>query len=179
MEWLWSLVDVRDFANTLIGAMGAIVLQWIARLYRELKGPYTGRWETRIFDEAGNVTKVDHLNIRQRGKFVRISIRRVYPLDQRHRSYLARGRIDGHDFYAIFWPKDDSIVSFGSWLVHQTNDRLFEGFYLRLDELVEKRVAQFRLEISRDRMWNRNGTLKHFNTDSQSSSPTRHLSPTN
>lgn len=70
----------------------------------------------------------------QNGSIVKGEIKRLEPSNQCHREWYFIGRLIGHNFFAIFWPTDQMVLSYGCWYVHQIDDSTFQGFYLKLDD---------------------------------------------
>lgn len=131
----WSLRDVIGGTSTSVaGAVLMLVSQIIFWKVREFRAGYTGEWETNIFDDQGRIAKRDHLDVRQRAELVYGTINRIFPDAQKHRRWRFYGRLRGNDFFAIFWSKDVSVISYGCWYVHQVSDHKFSGYYLRLSD---------------------------------------------
>ena len=132
-----------------IGAFLILVIQFLYKRFSEINSPFTGDWEDIIYDENGIVIKQDQIRIRQKGDVVYGNIKRFKPENQKHRRWKFSGRIHGKNFIAIFWPKDKSIPSFGCWYVHQHDDFLFKGHYLKLDEKKARKIKKVPVDIKR------------------------------
>ncbi|MFH2066482.1 MAG: hypothetical protein ABIK15_14880 [Pseudomonadota bacterium] len=132
---------------SIVGGLAVILIQKIIQTVREQNNPYTGKWENHIFDEDGNIIKRDILNVYQIGDELYGDIERVFPPNQIHRRWKMTGRLKGKDFFAIFWATDPTISSYGSWYVHQKDDFLFEGYYLKFDEKKKYGIKPIRLNF--------------------------------
>ena len=134
---------------SVIGATLVILVQILIRFISEKRGAFTGKWENHIYNENGEIIKRDSLNVKQRGDLIHGFIKRFQPEDQSHRKWKMIGRIRGKDFFAIFWSRDPSIISYGCWYVHQKSDFRFEGYYLKFHEKSKYRIKPIRLDFVR------------------------------
>jgi hypothetical protein len=165
-----------EILAAIAGGIVILIAQWAYRKYQEKTGGYSGLWEHRIFDAAGQVVKRDRMVLKQRGDRVYGSIERTYPPTHVHRRWRMEGRLRGRDFFATFWSLDPTIPSYGCWYLHQANDESFSGYYLRLTEENHKDIAPIRLEIYRVRNANAPASV---HTVAQTSSSSEPLSPAN
>ncbi|MCA9731676.1 MAG: hypothetical protein H6559_20495 [Lewinellaceae bacterium] len=123
--------------NLIIGILGAIIYAtgvYLVGRIRENRNPYTGKWESRIYDDSGRIVKKDIWNLRQKGKEFKGTVYRIEPKNQSHRFWNMKGRIIDRNFFAIFWSKDENIKSYGCWFMRQEDDFLLKGKYLSLQE---------------------------------------------
>lgn len=135
--------------SSIAGALLVLAVQYAARRIQEHRSPFTGEWEDYIFDENGKVVKKDRISMRQRDDTVNGKIARIEPSSQNHRRWKFIGKIFGPNVFAIFWPVDKSIPSYGCWYVHQKDDFTFEGFYLKLDEGRDGKIHKVPIGLKR------------------------------
>lgn len=130
---------------SIVGGLAVLIIQKLIKIVREQSSSYTGKWEIHIYDKADNIIKRDLVNVFQVGDELYGNIERVFPAHQVHRRWNMKGRLRGKDFFALFWSIDPTIQSFGCWYVHQKDDFLFEGYYLKLDEKTKLGVKPIKL----------------------------------
>ncbi|WP_417910951.1 hypothetical protein [Candidatus Electronema sp. PJ] len=121
------------------GVIGAGVMYLLQRVYGflvENKAPYTGTWYSKISDGYGSIIKQDTWIIRQREDTLTGLIKRTFPVDQKHRQWKFSGKMRGHDFIGVFWAASNDIRSYGSYVLRQTGDDKFEGYYLSMQRTV-------------------------------------------
>ena len=133
---------------SIVGGLLVLLIQYIFKEIKETRSDFTGNWENNILDEKQNVIKVDELRVQQNNDRLYGSIQRVEPSSQAYRKWFFEGRMIGNNFIAIFWPKDKTVISYGSWYVHQVGDSKFEGFYLKLNEK-DGKIDKIPLELTK------------------------------
>lgn len=136
---------MRDFyINLLSGLLGALivfVIQWAYRKAVEERAPYTGSWRGEIYDDEGEVVKIDSFQMRQRGSSIEGKISRESPASQTHREWRFTGKLRGRQFFAIFWATTLDIQSYGCWYLTQVGDDSFSGYYLSLHQRQQENGA--------------------------------------
>ena len=141
-EWIVGIV------GSIVGSLITLLIQIVVRWVREVRAPYTGTWEDKIYNSEGIIVKRDRWICRQRGEEVFGIIVRVFPNDQRHRQWLFLGRIRSNNLFGLYWSKDPSIPSFGSVYLHQSHDFKFRGHYLKFEDDIGD-VGPVRIDLFR------------------------------
>lgn len=150
MEDLVVSEPVAAIIYSAVGGVIVLICQFGSRFIQESRGSYSGTWTSEILDDQTmSPIKVDEVKLRQRGNFVRGKINRISPQNMNYRKYKFMGKIAGSNFYAIFWPISDDITSFGCWYVRQTEDGVFEGFYMRRDSQNPSDIQRIPLRMRR------------------------------
>ena len=127
---------IIGISGIIIGIISIVIAlaPLIYKRFKEVRSPYTGIWEDRIYDDNNNVIKRDIFYLKQNGNEIIGTAKRIFPKDQNHRRYEVYGKLLGRDFVAIFWATDQSILSYGCWFITQRNDTTFVGSYLRMSK---------------------------------------------
>lgn len=136
----------------LCSVVGGVILHLMKSLavyISELRGPYTGKWENRIYNSSGGLVKVDRMSLRQRGEEVKGTIKRISPEKQKCKIWRFQGRIIDQNLFATYWSKQKRIKSYGSWYVRQKADDKFSGVYLKYSNADAKEVDSVEITMTK------------------------------
>lgn len=134
---LSSIIPVGFLDNLWTEVLIAVILAIAGRVIGELSAfvgsKYTGTWEDEIFDPEGQVIiKRDEYKLRH-NRFtntIKGKINRYEPSNQRYRSWVCTGVIDGDCLILTFWSNKRILKSNGCIYAKHCGDSSFEGFYL-------------------------------------------------
>jgi len=129
--------------NSLVGTIGVAVLGAVVfeigryifwKLFHN-RSKYSGPWKDYIYDDTGNVEKIDTFTISHNTRTDEFSgnIVRLEPPSHKPRRWKCRGVFYKSSMLMVFWPKQD-IHSYGVAYLVQKDDYLYEGTYLKYEQ---------------------------------------------
>jgi hypothetical protein len=143
-------------AYAVTGGVLVLILKVILQWFFENWSRWAGSWYDCIYDDEGKLEKRDVFRLRNfpGASTIRAGIRGDFPYEIRgHRRWKLMGKIVGHDFIAHFWSVQKGVSSYGVWFVHQEEDYLFRGQYLKWDDRSKPALRSVKLMVIRCDQW--------------------------
>jgi hypothetical protein len=134
-----------------VGGFLVFAIQKIFKYYQEKNAPFSGYWESQLYDESGKeIIKQDVFCLRQNGDFIEGEVKRFVPEDQNFKKWKLYGKKRDKNFFAIFWNRDKNIHSYGCWFlrVKDENSKIYEGYYLKyIENDIQKEIKPIRMDF--------------------------------
>ncbi len=116
--------------------------------YKKSKSPYTGDWESSIYNESGNEIKSDILHLKERNGKIKGTMERVIPKDQSSRRWIVLGYVKNAHILLSIVPQKETQASDGGVYVALNGDQVYDGYYLKKigDDKIISTPIQIRLK---------------------------------
>ncbi len=162
-----SLSELTPISYAIIGGLLVQLLRWCFENWSWSR--WTGSWYDCIYDDNGKLDKRDIFCLRNfpGTSTVYAKIRGELPFETRgHREWRLKGKMVGLDFIAHFWSVEKGVRSYGAWLVHQEEDYLFRGQYLKWDDKNKPALHSVKLMVIRCDKWKEKYKQEHVSQKS-------------
>lgn len=152
MAFISTYLGEGFWTGVLSGAFLALVMFLFKKGYEKLKNyknsPYSGKWEDDIFedDTKQKIVKKDEYIIQhnKRDNTLTGSIRRILPVEQKHREWKMQGVINGNYLIIVFWASPMQ-KSNGCIYAKLSGDYEYSGYYLEEYEgIIDKTPIRLR-----------------------------------
>lgn len=147
---------VRNFVFPLLpGILASVIATGICTFfvyiydkYKKSKSPYSGDWESSIYDVNGNEVKSDILHLKERNGRIKGTMERVLPKNQNTRRWLVLGYVRNAHMLLSIVPQKETQASDGGVYVALNGDQIYDGYYLKKvgDDKIIQTPIQLRLK---------------------------------